>query len=157
MWPAELSDAAEEYDSGERSFPKDMDAYVARNYHYQPPSEDYESLFTYNARLSWPQGDKASPSPRCAAAIWLLRETVGDSALPASGWERLHSAAQDVMYGGIPTSSDIVLETPMEEVVESASAAAGWVPPSTQRAPIVTQRPTPSTTHPNKRALIVIK
>jgi hypothetical protein len=117
-WSTALYKAAERFDGGARSFPLHSEATFARQYAYEPPNKDYQRLFSRHAQISWPQVDEDA-SPHSAgwlipdsgsasickpvfiahstlAAIWLLRETLDDDALPAESWCRLVRAAQSL-------------------------------------------------------------
>jgi hypothetical protein len=117
-WSTALYQAAERFDGGARSFPLHSEATFARQYAYEPPNEDYQRLFSRRAQISWSQVDEDA-SPHSAgwlipdsgsasickpvfiahstlAAIWLLRETLNDDALPAESWCRLVRAAQSL-------------------------------------------------------------
>lgn len=144
-WLAALDNAAAQFNGGARSFPAHHDAAVARRHGYDPPNEDYQKLFYYQATVSASQRDE-SLRP-CSAgwlvpeegsvcrpvfiahsvlsAIWLLRTTLADDALSSSGWESLVSAAASLAQENEPE-----------------------VPPSAQKPASLSQRrkhPAPST------------
>lgn len=124
-WSAALYAAAEAFDGGARSFPMASEAEIGRKHGYEPPNEDYEKLFFCQASIPRSQRDPGArphsagwliPSPDDASvckpvfvahsvlsAIWLLRETLADDALPNDGWDRLvcaaESLAEDSMVG----------------------------------------------------------
>ena len=140
-WSTALYKAVEAFDGGARSFPLASEADFARKYAYEPPNEDYEKLFFRQTSLSRPQRDQDA-SPHSAGwlipdpdddsickpvfvahctlgAIWLLRETLADDALPNDGWDRLVRAAERLAEGSI---------------VEPPSAQRPFASPVTQRA-----------------------
>jgi hypothetical protein len=109
-----LEDAAEQFDGGPRSFPLASESSFAHRLAYDPPNEDYQRLFWSKATVSSSQRD-ALFCPHSAgwlipdatsvckpvfvahsalSAIWLLRETLVEDALPAAAWARLVSAAR---------------------------------------------------------------
>lgn len=113
-WVAVLEDAAAAFHGGPRSFPLSCDRNMAADYAYEPPNEDYERLFSHQAQVHQCHG-RDSASPRSAgwlvpsqesvcrpvlvahsmlAAIWLIKETLPDDALPMGAWQQLVAAAQ---------------------------------------------------------------
>jgi hypothetical protein len=111
-----LKDAAEQSDGGPRSFPVACQPSFARTLAYDPLNEDYQKLFWRQATVSNSQPDALSRlhsagwlipeegsvckpvfiAHSVLSAIWLLRETLAEGALPAVAWARLVSAAQDL-------------------------------------------------------------
>lgn len=118
-WELALSDAAERFDGGRRSFPPSADASFTRCA-YDPPNEDYQKLFFRQATVSnsqrsasfhphsagWllPESDSVCKPVFVAhsvlSAIWLLRETLGSDALASAGWDGLVDAAYALADGG---------------------------------------------------------
>ena len=117
-WELALSNAAERFDGGRRSFPPSADATFAR-LAYDAPNEDYQKLFWRQATVSHSQHDSLF-HPHSAgwlipdedsvckpvfvahsvlSAIWLLRDTLGDGALGSAGWESLVDAAYELADG----------------------------------------------------------
>ncbi|KAF1924224.1 uncharacterized protein M421DRAFT_72846, partial [Didymella exigua CBS 183.55] len=115
-WISALEDAAEQFDGGPRSFPLASESSFAHRLAYDPPNLDYQKLFWSRATVSnsqrnallrphsagWLVPDETSVckpvfvAHSVLSAIWLLRETLAESALPADTWARLVSAAQDL-------------------------------------------------------------
>jgi hypothetical protein len=101
-----LEEAAEQFDSGPRSFPLASESGFAHKYGYDPPNEDYQKLFWRQTTVSnsqrnalfcpysagWLILDETSIcKPVFVAysvllAIWLLRETLAEDALPDDAW-----------------------------------------------------------------------
>lgn len=96
-----LDEAAEKFDGGPRSFPAAIDADLV-HHAYEPPNGDYMKLFWHEAAVPGSQQD-SSVRPHGAdwlipdedsickpvfiahsvlSAIWLLRKTLADDALP---------------------------------------------------------------------------
>lgn len=112
-WVFALQSAAASFDGGARSFPASSDGDIESRFPYQPPNKDYERLYQQELRPS--QRKRAVAAPHCAgwllpndssvckpvlvahslkAAIWLIRETLSDGAVPDSVWQSLVSAAE---------------------------------------------------------------
>jgi hypothetical protein len=113
-WADTLDDAAGRFDGGLRSFPPAADA---RHTLYEPPNEDYAKLFL-RIRKTAQSRCASSAGTRCSAgwllpddqsicnpvfvahsalsAVWLLRSTLGDAALPTAAWKSLTDAAADM-------------------------------------------------------------
>jgi hypothetical protein len=115
-WISALEDAAEQFDGGPWSFPLASESSFAHRLAYDPPNLDYQELFWNKATVSDSQPD-ALLHPHSAgwlipaetsvckpvfvahsvlSAIWLLKETLDEDALPADAWAQLVSAAQDL-------------------------------------------------------------
>jgi hypothetical protein len=156
-WTSALEDAAERFDGGDRSFPLTAEADIARKHGYDPPNTDYQKLFFRQATVSSSQRNQLF-SPHSAgwlvpdntsickpvfiahsvlSAIWLLRETLDEDALPADGWASLVRAAQDLACND--PSSSYSKEPP------SAQRPRDSPPPSAKR------RAAPTPTPPAKR------
>ncbi|KAH6613163.1 hypothetical protein C7974DRAFT_444811 [Boeremia exigua] len=124
-WVAALEGAAAAFHGGPRSFPPSCDRDMAANYAYEPPNRDYERLFSREARVHQCHS-RDSALPRSAgwlvpsqesvcrpvlvahsmlAAIWLIRETLPDDALPAGAWQQLAAAAQACADDALPPPS----------------------------------------------------
>lgn len=140
-----MEDAAEQFDGGPRSFPLASESSFAHRLAYDPPNLDYQKLFGSKATVSDSQRD-ALFRPHSAgwlipaetsvckpvfvahsvlSAIWLLKETLAEDALPADAWDRLVSAAQDLASS---PSDGFQKEPP------SAQRPRDSPPPSTKRA-----------------------
>lgn len=140
-----MEDAAEQFDGGPRSFPLASESSFAHRLAYDPPNLDYQELFWNKATVSDSQPD-ALLHPHSAgwlipaetsvckpvfvahsvlSAIWLLKETLDEDALPADAWARLVSAAQDLASS---PSNGFQKEPP------SAQRPRDSPPPSTKRA-----------------------
>lgn len=156
-WISALEEAAEQFDGGARSFPLASEASVARRHGYDPPNVDYQKLFFRQATVSSSQQDPLF-CPHSAgwlipddtsvckpvfiahsvlSAIWLLRETLDEDALPADSWGALVRAAQRLAYDS-PNNS-------YHEEPPSAQRPRNSPPPSTKR------RAAPTPTPPVKR------
>jgi hypothetical protein len=144
QWIDSLHDAAAQFNGGPRSFPLSSDARLAREYGYDPPNKDYQKLFFRQATIPNSQRDQ-SLRPRSAgwlipdttsvcrpvfvahstlAAIWLLRETLGDDALPSGGWHRLASAATSLARGDGPEAPPSAQEPPVSPLRRQGKRAA---------------------------------
>ena len=151
-----LEVAAEQFDGGPRSFPLASESSFAHRLRYDPPNRDYEKLFWRHATVSNSQAD-ALLCPHSAgwlfpddnsvckpvfvahsvlSAVWLLRETLSETALPADAWEQLVSAARKLA----DWTSDSFCEEP-----PSAQRPRNSPPRSTKRAAA------PSSALPSKR------
>ena len=151
-----LEVAAEQFDGGPRSFPLASELSFAHRLRYDPPNRDYEKLFWRHATVSNLQGD-ALLCPHSAgwlflddnsvckpvfvahsvlSAVWLLRETLSETALPADAWEQLVSAARKLA----DQTSDSFCEEP-----PSAQRPRNSLLRSTKRAAV------PSSALPSKR------
>ena len=160
-WISALEDAAEQFDGGPRSFPLASESSFAHRLAYDPPNEDYQKLFWNKATVSnsqrnalfrphsagWLVPDETSVckpvfvAHSVLSAIWLLRETLAESALPADTWARLVSAAQ----GLADSASDSFQKEP-----PSAQRPRDSPPRSTKRAAasssrLATEPPSPTT------------
>lgn len=111
-----LEEAAEQFDGGPRSFPLASESGFALKYGYDPPNEDYQKLFWRQTTVSgsqrnalfcphsagWLIPDETSIckpvfiAHSVLSAIWLLRETLAEDALPDDAWIKLVYAAQDL-------------------------------------------------------------
>lgn len=139
-----------QFDGGPRSFPLASEAGLAYRHSYEPPNKEYEVLLSCQVPA---KGSHVSRRPHSAgwliadetsvckpvfvahsvlSAIWLLRETLADDALPGEVWEKLVVAAQNLARG----SDDSWLEAP-------PSAQRPLSPP-----PLSTKRPAASTPPP---------
>jgi hypothetical protein len=130
-WSTALTEAAEQFDGGARSFSIARYPEYRDKYPYEAPNRDYERLFLNQASASSSQ-QHDDHVPRCAgwlgldtedatvckplfvahstlAAIWLLRETLGDHTLPAGSWSRLVLAAQALTHDTVqaPPSAQV--------------------------------------------------
>lgn len=149
-WASALEDAACAFHGGPRSFPPSCDRDVAAQHGYQPPNRDYEQLFISTVRLSQPSSRSAVPhsagwllpdalsvcrpvlvAHSILAAIWLIRETLPNDALPASAWRQLVSAAQD-RAGDVPGPSS--MSPSIAHLPPSAQKQHTPPPPTTKRA-----------------------
>jgi hypothetical protein len=152
-WSDTLSEAVEQFDGGHRSFPIAKYSQIANRFQYRPPNEDYERLFFDTKQSSQTQADDTQHSAgwlgldldhtatckpvlvahSTLAAIWLLRETLPESALPQEGWRRLVDAAQTLAHDA-------------SDVPPSAQIPSDWSPDSLKRAGL------PAKAAPAKRA-----
>jgi len=122
-WSDALQQAAERFDGGDASFPASRLRDMASRLGYAFPNDDYDKLFFRRPYTPKPTaGGNVVGRPKCAgwvipdprsqsvckpvfvahstfAAIWLLRETLGHSALPDRAWNDLFDAARKLATG----------------------------------------------------------
>jgi hypothetical protein len=159
QWEATLNDAASRFNGGRRSFPPSSDATFARCT-YDPPNPDYQKLFRHQATVSRSRRNKQAyphsagwlfpeSSSICnpvfvahsvLSAVWLLRNTLGDSALPDAAWGSLVHAACALTDAGI--------EEPLSAQVPPVSTDYGKrlapsAPASTPKRARVDESPSP--------------
>lgn len=184
-WALALQSAAASFDGGPRSFPASSDSDMESRFPYQPPNNDYEQLFQRALQPS--QRERAVAAPHCAgwllpndssvckpvlvahslkAAIWLIRETLSDGAVPDSAWQSLVSAAE-AHAGDLERRSPADVPPPSAQTPATAqgaikrslpSAAAASLPerpPKRQlrsAADTATEAPSPPPTTPPQAA-----
>jgi hypothetical protein len=166
-WISALEDAAEQFDGGPRSFPLASESSFAHRLAYDPPNEDYQKLFWNKATVSNSQRD-ALFRPHSAgwlvpdetsvckpvfvahsvlSAIWLLRETLAESALPADTWARLVSAAQGLANSASdsfqkePPSAQRPRDSPPRSTKRAAASSSALL---SKRLRLATEPPSPT-------------
>jgi hypothetical protein len=172
-WISALEDAAEQFDGGPRSFPLASESSFAHRLAYDPPNMDYQKLFWQQATVSSSQRD-ALFCPHSAgwlipdetsvckpvfvahsmlSAIWLLRETLAEDALPVDAWARLVSAAQDLANCASdtsqkePPSAQRPRDSPPRSTKRAAASSSALL---SKRLRLVTESPSPTTPQPSR-------